>query len=224
MFLGNGLAGSKTLNIRKTRSSRTPLHGPRPLGAQTCRNPSLRSTLPVRGPTPFARYVSPLSSNSSVADQDDKSQSSLLYPNILDVSATQPSPRLSAGNGSSARSPCVLCPHVSVTTENRALEAGPQNAWVAVEVSGRLSQILEEYPGEQAGVSTGAFVDHELGTLHSFRLMYLLIILTDRFFEHGCLYDLTVDILPLNGSTITHVLREQTFPAYVIRSKCFFVY
>lgn len=34
----------------------------------------------------------------------------------------------------------------------------------------------------------------------------------DRYFEFGCLYDLTVEILPMSGNTIVQVLGEQSFP------------
>lgn len=216
MFLGNGLAGSKTLNIRKTRSSRPALHGPRGLGIQTCRTPS-RPTQ-ARGSIPFARDVSPMSSQLNVADQDSISHSPFLgtYPHILDALARQISPRPSARNESLFQTSCVLCPHVSVTAECTALEAGQQRVWAAIEISGRLSQISERPTGEQVGVVTGAFMDHELGEfLGASDQRRPLTMVTDRFFEHGCLYDLTVEVLPMEGSTIINVLREQVFPTYV---------
>lgn len=37
----------------------------------------------------------------------------------------------------------------------------------------------------------------------------------DRYFEFGCLYDLTVQILPASGSTVLQVLKEQDFPTLV---------
>lgn len=41
--------------------------------------------------------------------------------------------------------------------------------------------------------------------------------LTDQFFAHGCLYDLEIEILPVDGSDIVHVFQEQTFPTCVSR-------
>lgn len=38
---------------------------------------------------------------------------------------------------------------------------------------------------------------------------------TDRYFEFGCLYDLTVQILPANGTTVVQILKEQNFPTLV---------
>lgn len=43
----------------------------------------------------------------------------------------------------------------------------------------------------------------------------LLTRCTDRFFEYGCLYDLTVEALPSEQVTIVQILREQPFPTYV---------
>ena len=159
MFLGNGPAGPSTLNIRKTRSSRPALRGPRGMGTQTCRDPSLNSTYPARGPIPFARTASPPNSQLRVLEQDSKPHSSLTesYPHILDAPARQPSPGRSMLHGSSTRA--VLCPYVSVTAECTALEADQQSVWAAVEVSGRLSQI----PLEHTGAVTGSVLDHELG-------------------------------------------------------------
>jgi hypothetical protein len=39
---------------------------------------------------------------------------------------------------------------------------------------------------------------------------------SDRYFEFGCLYDLTVQILPANGTTVVQVLKEQDFPTSVL--------
>ena len=133
MFLGNGLAGSKTLNIPKTRTSRPALEEARGFGAQTHRSASLRCVrLGKTSVVPYAPNVSPMSSQSGVAGQschDNRSQSSLsgMYPHILDAPARQPSPALSMHNGSLSKSSCVLCPHVSVTTECTALEADQQS-------------------------------------------------------------------------------------------------
>lgn len=43
----------------------------------------------------------------------------------------------------------------------------------------------------------------------------VLISKADRFFEFGCLYDLTVDVLPVSGTTVVQVLPEQAFPTSV---------
>ncbi|POR37641.1 Uncharacterized protein TPAR_02161 [Tolypocladium paradoxum] len=45
----------------------------------------------------------------------------------------------------------------------------------------------------------------------------------DRFFEFGCLYDLTVDILPASGTTIVQVLQEQAFPTTIYAGSSVFL-
>lgn len=124
MFLGNGLAGSKTLNIPKTRASRPALEGARGHGAMH-RSASLRSSAPGRTSASLAMGISPRNSQVDVIDEDSRSRISLtgIYPRILDAPARQPSPAPSLRNLSSSRTSCVLCPYISVTAECTALEA-----------------------------------------------------------------------------------------------------
>lgn len=49
-----------------------------------------------------------------------------------------------------------------------------------------------------------------MSKLSSFSWTTLTI--SDLFFKHGCLHDLKVEILPLDGTTVLQVFHEQTFP------------
>ncbi|KAM4056842.1 hypothetical protein HRG_003705 [Hirsutella rhossiliensis] len=104
---------------------------------------------------------------------------------------------------SRAAHPFVLSPYISVVSQCTGQEAGRQSAWATVEVSGRLSRIPSSRSpsgsGAQPLVSRGSFVDHQL----------------DRFFEFGCLYDLSVEILPTTESAIVQVVQEQAFPTTI---------
>ncbi|PHH87518.1 hypothetical protein CDD83_8746 [Cordyceps sp. RAO-2017] len=75
-----------------------------------------------------------------------------------------------------------------------------QTIWAAVEVSGRLSRIpSSRSPSGNQSPTTGSFVPHQL----------------DRFFEFGCLYDLSVEVSPTPGSTVIQVIQEQAFPTTI---------
>ncbi|KND92999.1 hypothetical protein TOPH_02247 [Tolypocladium ophioglossoides CBS 100239] len=51
----------------------------------------------------------------------------------------------------------------------------------------------------------------------------LLTSKADRFFEFGCLYDLTVDVLPASGTTVVQVLQEQAFPTTIYAGSSVFL-
>ncbi|KAF7550040.1 hypothetical protein G7046_g8142 [Stylonectria norvegica] len=114
---------------------------------------------------------------------------------------------------------CVLAPHIAVTTETTALEAGQHRMWAAIKVSGRLSQVSSETiraDTEQPGLETVSFVDTQQGSecpagLYKEPQPQDL----DGFFEFGCLYDLNIEILPTPGTSVLQVLREQSFPTSV---------
>ncbi|RDA90864.1 hypothetical protein CP533_3227 [Ophiocordyceps camponoti-saundersi (nom. inval.)] len=109
------------------------------------------------------------------------------------TASTTPSPSSSLG----ACPPSVLCPCISVTSE--AVGEGRSSIWAAVEVSGRLSSIPSSRSSSNHSTNRASFIAHPL----------------DRFFEYGCLYDLTVDIDPTPGWTIVQIIQEQAFPTTI---------
>ncbi|KPM38763.1 hypothetical protein AK830_g7820 [Neonectria ditissima] len=98
---------------------------------------------------------------------------------------------------------CVLTPHVEVTSEVAALEAGQHTWWVAIEISGRISAVpsgdmnhgIQEFP-ERSEICMRPSGQHWRGDL----------------MEFGNLYDLGVEVLPTGSSSILQVLREEPFP------------
>ncbi|KFA51685.1 hypothetical protein S40293_02778 [Stachybotrys chartarum IBT 40293] len=97
----------------------------------------------------------------------------------------------------SLAAPYVLSPFITIDSSTTGLDHGQCSVWVAIEVSGRLSQAstLQSVPG----MATGSFIGNTL----------------DRFFEYGCLYDLSIDIVPMPGTRVVQVLGEQHFPTTI---------
>ncbi|RDA84689.1 hypothetical protein CP532_2773 [Ophiocordyceps camponoti-leonardi (nom. inval.)] len=110
------------------------------------------------------------------------------------TTTTTPSPSSSMG----ACPPSVLCPCIAVTSEAVG-EGRSSSIWAAVEVSGRLSSIPSSRSSSNHSTNRASFIAHPL----------------DRFFEYGCLYDLTVDIEPTPGWTIVQIIQEQAFPTTI---------
>ncbi|KJZ79900.1 hypothetical protein HIM_00614 [Hirsutella minnesotensis 3608] len=111
-----------------------------------------------------------------------------------------PSPPPPVLDFSHAAHPSVLSPHISVLSQSAH---DGKSIWATVEVSGRLSRIpSSRSPSEsnpRSSIPKGSFVTHQL----------------DRFFEYGCLYDLTVEVLPTSESTVMQVVQEQAFPTTI---------
>jgi hypothetical protein len=115
----------------------------------------------------------------------------------------------------------VLSPHISVVPDTTGLRDGQRGIWAAVEISGRLAQVaansLSTGTTLQIERSQGLFTNHNLGKDRSNTKKAIELTLPgiDRFFEYGCLYNLTVDVTPTARTTICKVLREQSFPTQV---------
>lgn len=62
----------------------------------------------------------------------------------------------------------VLVPHVAVTPEFTALEAGQHSLWTVIEISGRLSEVAPGRPntdgGEQLDIITNPFSTDDRGS------------------------------------------------------------
>ncbi|PNY29381.1 Uncharacterized protein TCAP_00706 [Tolypocladium capitatum] len=125
--------------------------------------------------------------------------------------------------------PFVLSPCICITSEPTTPEHGPQAMWAAIEVSGRLSRIpSSRSPSKSSSESrsmTGSFINPQLGycSMSDTCLEVVLTSKTDRFFEFGCLYNLTVDVLPASGTTVVQVLQEQAFPTTIYAGSSVFL-
>ncbi|PHH65345.1 hypothetical protein CDD81_2757 [Ophiocordyceps australis] len=99
--------------------------------------------------------------------------------------------------------PFVLSPCITVSSESTCYEHGRQTVWAAIEVTGRLSSITSSRSSSESSAIVasvaGSFVEHQL----------------DRFFEFGCLYDLTVQVLPTAGTRLVTIMQEQAFPTTI---------
>ncbi|PHH71205.1 hypothetical protein CDD82_6679 [Ophiocordyceps australis] len=107
--------------------------------------------------------------------------------------------------------PFVLSPCITVTSELTCHEHGRQTVWAAIEVTGRLSSITSSRSSSESSAAlasmTGSFVEHQL----------------DRFFEFGCLYDLTVQVLPTAGTRVVAIMQEQAFPTTIYAGSSVFL-
>ncbi|RMJ17887.1 hypothetical protein BHE90_004282 [Fusarium euwallaceae] len=117
-----------------------------------------------------------------------------------------PSPELpssaeSLASLSQPRLACVLAPHIAITPEVTALEPGRHILWAAIEVFGRLwpasESVIEPGPcRKRSGYSKSIAGCDQPGDP----------------FEFGRLYDLKVQVLPTEKSSIVRVLKNQSFP------------
>ncbi|CAH0048788.1 unnamed protein product [Clonostachys solani] len=191
MVCKGGMLGSQTLNVRKTRQPRPSIQSHLGLRMQCARVPSASSCSPeLKFETLDAVQADDQSieSPTSACSQDIHQSSRLPSP-----TSVYPLDRLQNRS-------CTLCPHVVVTAEFNTLQDCQRTIWAAIEVSGRLSTLSSKVAAcDRTGVVTGTFIEHEL----------------DRFFEFGCLYDLSVEVLPAAQTTVIQVLREQTFPTTI---------
>ncbi|KHN98131.1 uncharacterized protein MAM_03892 [Metarhizium album ARSEF 1941] len=110
-----------------------------------------------------------------------------------------PSPRqLSQNTRTYILSPCIIA-----IPQQVELDGSENSVWVAVEISGKLSQISPAKTtapnGTQNDMAAGTYVSHKL----------------DRFFDFGCLYDLTVEVSAVPGTAILEVVHEQSWPTSV---------
>ncbi|KAJ3465829.1 hypothetical protein MRS44_006487 [Fusarium solani] len=99
------------------------------------------------------------------------------------------------------RQSCVLAPHIVITPEATSLEPGRHSLWAAIEVSGRLWSASESViePGpcqERSDYSKSLTGCDQQGDP----------------FEFGRLYDLKVQVLPTEKSSVVRVLQNQSFP------------
>uniref|UniRef100_A0A8H7TTL0 Uncharacterized protein n=1 Tax=Bionectria ochroleuca TaxID=29856 RepID=A0A8H7TTL0_BIOOC len=191
MACKGGMLGSQTLNVRKTRQPRPSIQSHLGLRMQCARAPSASSCSPELK-----------LETSNAAETDDQSIESPTSACSQDIhqSSRLPSPTSVYPLDRLQNRSCTLCPHVVVTAEVNTLQDCQRTIWAAIEVSGRLSTLSSKVAAcDRTGVVTGTFIEHEL----------------DRFFEFGCLYDLSVEVLPAAQTTVVQVLREQTFPTTI---------
>ncbi|KAG5930290.1 hypothetical protein E4U53_002267 [Claviceps sorghi] len=117
-----------------------------------------------------------------------------------DGSPQQLSPRQMARNTGGY----ILSPHVVVTAHGEETLGEGARVWAAVEISGKLSRIASSSPptGDETHggpKSSGTFVNHK----------------TDRFFDFGCLYDLTAEVHSTQDATVLEVIQEQPWPTTI---------
>lgn len=155
--VGRRPAEAQTLHVRKTRRARPFLNNGQGTGSAENRRQQRTisaSTVPFRQVLGSSQH-----SPNSLEIMTGPSGVGISVPQARDFA-----PRLTMP---SAQRPCVLCPHVSVTSEVTALMEGQRSLWAAVEVSGRLSKLPAAAPGmcpqQNIGIVTGSFIDHELG-------------------------------------------------------------
>lgn len=204
--VGRRPAEAQTLHVRKTRRARPFLNNGQGTGSAEYRRQQRTfsaSTVPFRqvfgsrqhSPSSLEIMTSPIGAGISVPQ------------------AREFAPRVTIP---SAQRPCVLCPHISVTSEVTALMEGQRSLWAAVEVSGKLSKLPAAAPRmcpqQNIGIVTGSFIEHDLGETKPMSFRTTTDEEPDRFFEFGCLYDLNIDIMPYEGSFVAQVLGEQKFP------------
>lgn len=106
--------------------------------------------------------------------------------------------------------PHVLSPHISIHTDSHGRYFGQDYVWATIEVSGILSHA---YSADGTGTRPAQpkEEEHHLGMLHSSTIVLALMAL-DLFFKHGCLHDLKVEVLPVDGTTVLQIFHEQSFP------------
>ncbi|KAG6234183.1 hypothetical protein E4U26_005919 [Claviceps purpurea] len=119
----------------------------------------------------------------------------------------------------------ILSPRIVVTAHNEETLGENARVWAAVEICRKLSQISSSSSpatasssfssstatippfstaaeeDEQGGrkSSGGTFVDHKI----------------DRFFDFGCLYDLTAEVHSTQDATVVEVIQEQSWPTTI---------
>lgn len=144
-----GVAGAQTLNVKKTRQGRSFVHGREGLGTQTCRNRSMSGQGRPPSRELFTASNNLLAAPSAYWPETGSSSTSAQY-----------SGRQIAGKS------CVLCPDITVTAEFTALDSEQRSVWAAIEVSGRLAEILERPYGDVSGIATGSFINRPQGLLY----------------------------------------------------------
>ncbi|RCI09566.1 hypothetical protein L249_4049 [Ophiocordyceps polyrhachis-furcata BCC 54312] len=162
-------------------------------------------------------------SDSESGDGEDSSSSSSFRRTRTRMSRpvampmTTPSPSSSSSPG--ACPPSVLCPCIAVSSEAVGEGRSCSSIWAAVEVSGRLSSIPSSRSSSNHSSNRASFIAHPLGesllassSVPSNQRRPPRLRSRDRFFEYGCLYDLTVDIEPTPGWTMVQTIQEQAFP------------
>ena len=141
-----GVAGAQTLNVKKTRQGRSFVNGREGLGIQTYRNRSMSG----KGKAP-TRELFTASNNLLAAPSTD-------WPET----GSSPTPAQYSGRQIPGKS-CVLCPDITVTAEFTALDSEQRSVWAAIEVSGRLAEILEKPCADVSGIAAGSFINRPLG-------------------------------------------------------------
>lgn len=217
LLKSQGVSVSPTLSVRKRRQRRPPIENcmPRVAGrhrdASSCAVPLERGDC-LTNKDPFLQ----LSTDASKAGQEIlPGVAGLPSPEHLLFDPTEPT--TSIENRSQKALSYVLSPHVSVTPEVAGIYDGDGgcSVWAAVEVSAKLCKAsTTQASGENSHLSrftSGSFIDHHTG-MYGALWLTILTVSVDRFFEFGCLFDLTVEVLPTDGTSITQVLREQPFP------------
>ncbi len=107
--------------------------------------------------------------------------------------------------------PHVLSPHISIHTNSHCRYFGQDHIWAAIEVSGILSHAYSA-DGTGAQPTQPKEDEHHLGKFFTVSPVYFRLMQVDLFFKHGCLHDLKVEILPVEGTTVLQVFHEQSFP------------
>ncbi|OAA47708.1 hypothetical protein NOR_02198 [Metarhizium rileyi] len=150
------------------------------------------------------------SSSTSSEEMDSTSVDDMEYQHSCESSGIlEPQSPLGTSNQLSPRQMSqntrtyILSPRVVATPQQKELDGTESSVWVAVEISGKLSQIstakTPKAPETQHDIVAGTYINHKL----------------DRFFDFGCLYDLTMEVSAVPGTAILDVVHEQSWPTTI---------
>ncbi|KAK0672281.1 hypothetical protein QBC41DRAFT_217558 [Cercophora samala] len=120
---------------------------------------------------------------------------SIVEPPRSPIPPEPDSPRSSPDKGVSAPDPLVLVPRIVVTPEHKALDEGAVSLWAAVQLSTQISRA--NVPDQLGGCGLVGEHGHEPSP-------------SDQdLFRYGCLYDVSVEILPTSRSSIIEVVDDK---------------
>ncbi len=175
------------------------------LSKATCQSHDLRDSSGVSsigssiGVTHQPRVETKLSS-SHWGQDSERDLSELAYQRNRSTthSSSEATYSLSGTNGSDDTivDPYLLVPNISITPEVRTVGDGQSSIWVAIEVSGQLFRpsITDDFRGTPGTNNFLVPVHHGGGGLS----------------RYGYLYDMKVDILPTEHSSITDIIDDDT--------------
>ncbi|KAG5976853.1 hypothetical protein E4U56_001099 [Claviceps arundinis] len=206
----------------------------------SCRGLLRKSTPDMRGHKRFLSFGQTSSSNSSSSSSRTSSGNSSLPRGSTDDgrrqissydaefagstpvgSPQQLSPRRIAKNTGGY----ILSPRIIVTVHNEEMLGENARVWAAVEICRKLSQISSSSSSATASssfssstttipcFSTGAEEDTQGGRKSSGGTFVDHKI--DRYFDFGCLYDLTAEVHSTQDATVVEVIQEQSWPTTI---------